>query len=762
MINEEHDAHFNLLCDIGALSDLVAGTADIEAFLNRAVMLVASHLGADVGSIYLLDPSSNELVLRATVGLNPDAVGVIRMGLGQGLVGKTLETARPVRTGQAHRSPGFKYFKEAGEDRFLSFLSVPILRGPEKIGVLVVQKETADYFNDTDEMALKAIASQMAGAIENARLMMHFARISQPDEAPAVDAGMRFIRGESAAPGFAHAPARIDAAARPPLEPDPTLFNTVGGIGDLRKALVETQAQLRRLQDQLTRRLPESAALIFEAHFMILKDPRFVSEIEQRITDGTAPVNAVIAVSRHYMARFAASAHAYLREKAQDIEDLARRLVHNLQTHDTDAGGSATGHIVIAREMFPSDILKLAVDQVSGIVLVSGGVTSHVAIIARSLNIPVVIAHRPELLALKEGTSLLMDADMGNLYIRPNKETLQQFEGKARVDRDILRFANDMRAETHTADGHRVRLMANINLLAELDTALQLKAEGVGLYRTEFPFLVRSSFPSEEEQVQVYRKLFEQMGARPVRIRTLDIGGEKVLPYLDSFKENNPELGLRSIRFSLSMPELFRQQLRAILRAAPAAATLQIMFPMIGSVDDFRAARQAVTAAAEALDREGLQRHPRPATGMMVELPAVVELMDAFAAEADFFSIGTNDFIQYTLGVDRANDAVAAYYRPDHPAVLRAIQRVVTAAMIAKKPISVCGEMAHDPRLMHFLVGIGVTHLSVDPQFLPALQRAISRIRLEDAARWAQALLKETTLDGVEKMLSQIPLFGSP
>jgi phosphotransferase system enzyme I (PtsP) len=589
---------------------------------------------------------------------------------------------------------------------------------------------------------------------------MHFTRISQPDAAPAADTGMRFIRGESASPGFAHAPVRIDAAARPPLEPDLTLSEIGGGIDDLRKALVQTQAQLRHLQDQLTRRLPESAALIFEAHFMILKDPRFVTEIEQRITDGTPPVNAVIAVSRHYMARFTASTHAYLREKAQDIEDLARRLVHNLQACNTDTGASTTGHIIIARELFPSDILKLAVDQVAGVVLVSGGVTSHVAIIARSLNIPLVIAHEPELLTLEEGTSLLMDADMGNLYIRPTTETLHQFEGKARVDRDIQHLASGMLPKTLTADGHRVHLMANINLLAELDTALQLKAEGVGLYRTEFPFLVRSSFPSEEEQVQVYRKLFEKMGSRAVRIRTLDIGGEKVLPYLDCFKENNPELGLRSIRFSLSMPELFRQQLRAILRAAPVSAALQIMFPMIGSVDDFRAARQAVTAAAAALDREGFQRHPGPATGMMVELPAVVELMDAFTAESDFFSIGTNDFIQYTLGVDRANDAVAAYYRPDHPAVLRSIHRVVGAAMAAKKPISVCGEMAHDPRLMHFLVGIGVTHLSVDPQFLPTLQRAISKMRLEDAARWAQALLKETTLDGVEKMLSQIPIFN--
>ncbi|MFH1982667.1 MAG: phosphoenolpyruvate--protein phosphotransferase [Pseudomonadota bacterium] len=754
-MNDERNGHFNLLCDIGALSDLVAGTTDILEFLNRAVALVACHLEADVGSIYLLDPSADELVLRATVGLNPEAVGVVRMRMGEGLVGKTMETARPVREGRAHLNPAFKYFEEAGEDRFDSFLSVPIRRGAENIGVLVVQKADPEYFSEMDAMALKAIASQMAGAIENARLVMHFARISQPDPVQSMDGDMLFIRGESAAPGFARAPVLIYATAHPPLDVDASLTDYVSGVDGLRRALSETQAQLRHLQSQLTRRLPESAALIFEAHFMILKDPRFTAEIERRIADGEATANAVITVARHYMARFTASAHAYLREKSQDIEDLARRLLRNLKADATSVDTAAVGHIVIARELFPSDILKLAVDQVEGIILVSGGITSHVSIIARSLQIPLVIAHRPELLTLPEGTSVLMDADMGNLYIRPTEKTIRQFEGKDRVARDAVRHAGDTLPETRTTDGHRVHLMANINLLAELDTALQLKAEGVGLYRTEFPFLVRAAFPSEEEQVQVYRKLFDRMERRPVTIRTLDIGGEKVLPYLNSFKENNPELGLRSIRFSLSMPDLFRQQLRAILRAAPPTAELGIMFPMIGSLDDFRAARQAVTDAAMELDREGFLHHPRPALGMMVELPAVVELMDAFAAEVDFFSVGTNDFVQYLLGVDRSNDTVAAYYRADHPAVLRAIHRIAAAAMAAGTPISVCGEMAHDIRFIPFFLGIGIRSLSVDPQFLPAVQKTIANLSLADARSRAHALLAETTLGGMQQLLRQ-------
>ena len=754
-MSDERNGYFNLLCDIGALSDLVAGTTDIAEFLDKAVALVACHLEADVGSIYLLDPSTEELVLRATVGLNPAAVGVIRMRMGEGLVGKTMETALPVREGHAHLSPAFKYFAEAGEDRFDSFLSVPILRGAEKIGVMVVQKEDSDYFSDIDVMALKAIASQLAGAIENARLVMHFLRISQPEPAPSLDSGIQLIRGESASPGFAHAPILLYATAHPSLEADALLSGYVSDVAGLRSALSETQAQLRRLQNQLTQQLPESAALIFEAHFMILKDPQFTAKIEARIAAGEAAANAVIVVARHYMARFAASPHAYLREKSEDIEDLARRLLRNLKVDASDTDNTTAGHIVIARELFPSDILKLAVSRVDGIVLVSGGITSHVSIIARSLNIPLVIAHRPELLALPEGTSLLMDADMGNLYIRPTGKTIRQFEGKNRIGRDASRFAGEMMPATRTTDGHSIRLLANINLLAELDAALDLKAEGVGLYRTEFPFLVRTAFPSEEEQVAVYRKLFTRMGSRPVIIRTLDIGGEKVLPYLDSFKENNPELGLRSIRFSLRSPEVFRQQLRAILRAAPSAAALGIMFPMIGSLDDFRKARQAVSETIEELGRQRLTHHSRPELGMMVELPAVVPLIDAFAAEVDFFSVGTNDFIQYMLGVDRSNDTVADYYRPEHPAVLRGIHRVVTAAVAAGKRISVCGEMAHDVRFIPFFLGIGIRELSVDPQFLPMVQKSITSLALTDAAERSRALLAETTLDGMQRLLQR-------
>jgi phosphotransferase system enzyme I (PtsP) len=303
-----------------------------------------------------------------------------------------------------------------------------------------------------------------------------------------------------------------------------------------------------------------------------------------------------------------------------------------------------------------------------------------------------------------------------------------------------------MQPNTHTRDGARIELFANINLLTELDLANDLKAEGIGLYRSEFPFIVRSAFPSEEEQRIVYSRLFNAMQDKPVYIRTLDIGGDKVLPYLNIPAEDNPELGLRSIRFSLRHRDIFDQQLRAILRSGVHSAQLGIMFPMISSIDEFLAARQAVLSARDALETEGLSFHRDPAIGAMVETPALVHIIDELAREVDFLSIGTNDFIQYLLAVDRTNESVASYFQPHHPSVLRALAHIVNVARRYETPISVCGEVAHQKDFIPFLIGIGVRRLSVDPQFLPATQKQIRKIDTGCAQAYAKHALTVSTL----------------
>jgi phosphotransferase system enzyme I (PtsP) len=743
--------HLAMLCDIGELANLISKSKDIDSFLQQAVQLVACNLNADVGSIYLLDPSNEELVLKATIGLNPQSVGRIRMKVGEGLVGWTLADMRPLREGDASRNPHFKFFEASDEERYHSFLSVPICRGAEKIGVLVVQHRDTDYFDQADVMALRAIASQLAGTVANARLMMDLRQPDRPAERQANVEELRFVKGEATVPGFALAPAAT-LRSGDPLHLDVPDEEFGCGLKDFQRAMKETADQLRRLQEQLVRRLPESAALIFEAHHMILKDPRFTEKVRSEIAAGLPAPSAVRRVAREFIERFEESPNPYIKEKTHDIKDLARRLLFNM--HREKGGGQSPmdGRIVIASQIYPSDVLKLASESVAGIIMVSGGVTSHVAIIARSLQIPMIIAQRKELLHIPEGTEILMDAEIGTIYVAPSAAVRRQFDQRNQVRLQTAGRSGQMRSQTRTRDGLRVELLANINLLSELELARELKAEGVGLYRSEFPFIVRSVFPSEEEQRLVYAQLFKQMEGKPVYIRTLDVGGDKVLPYLDIPQEANPELGLRSIRFSMRYRDVFDQQIRAILRAGVHAHQLGIMFPMISSIDEFDAAHQAVRDAASALSAEGLEHYQKPLIGAMIELPAIGQIIDELAVKADFFSIGTNDFIQYMLAVDRTNQNVAEYYQPYHPAVLRALKHVVRGATQCGKPISVCGEVAHQPEFIPFLIGIGVRRLSVDPQFLPLVQQTVSGLTVAQVEEYAGALSAAATLSMVDEI----------
>ncbi|MBW2602751.1 MAG: phosphoenolpyruvate--protein phosphotransferase [Deltaproteobacteria bacterium] len=753
MMTSKNRDHLNLLCDIGELANLIIGSTDIEGFLQQAVEMVASHLDADVGSIYLYDDAARDLVLKATVGLNPSAVGRVRMKFGEGLVGKTLESLRPICEKRASRNPGFKYFEETDEDRFESFLAVPIHRGNEKIGVLVVQHEHPGYFDDIDVMAMRAIASQLTGAIENARLMIGQDRKTVPFREDDLLERLRFIKGKTASGGFAHAPVTVLKADGESLlshRPDTEFVSTPQ---DFLKAVEATKQQLTDLQDRMTRRLPESASLIFEAHFMILKDSRFVDAMLAKIKQGVSVPEAVRDVAGHYMAFFLSAPSAYLKEKVQDIEDLARRLLKNLCKETSKDTDHAKGRIVVARQLLPSDLLKLASEDVKGIVLVSGGVTSHVAIIARSLKLPMVIAERGDLLDLPDGTPMLLDADIGSIHTRPSETVIRRFEIRNRTQRAEKKAARPILAQTRTRDGESVKLLANINLLSEIKLAKDLKVGGIGLYRTEFPFLVRSHLPSEEEQYLVYKRLCDEMGDREVTIRTLDIGGEKLLPYLEGTKGANPELGLRSIRFSLHHRNVFLQQLRAILRAGSGSGKLKIVFPMISAIDEFRQACYAVEEAMVDLTRKKLPFHPAPELGAMIELPAVLDIIHELAKEADFFSIGTNDLIQYMLAVDRTNEKVAAYYQPCHPSVLRSLHRIIQAAVKAEIEVAVCGEMGHEPEFIPFFIGAGLRTFSVDPHFLRSVQEKIMNLSVSEATAYTRTLLAEPTLEGIRAFL---------
>lgn len=739
-----------MIFSVGELARLFETSDSLESFLQRAVGIIAYHMKAAVCSIYLWDEATQELTLRATQGLSAGSVGRVRLKLGEGITGLAVKELRTIRAARGARHPHFKLIPGLAEEGYEAFLAVPILHGMTRVGALVVQDPQPHYFTANDAKALGAIAAQLATTIEMARLLISLH--SQRGVERGIADTPAWLKGTTITEGLAEGPARVinqaqdwaaEACARAPAGLN---------LADFERALRVAEEQLQQLQQELETRLSDMASLIFNAQLLMLKDSHFAGAMVDEIRAGAGPVEAIVGVVNRYSDLFAASANPRLQEKVQDVRDVGVRLLNNLRV-PTGPAENRRGHVIIARDLLPSDIVKMAAEGAAGFIALGGGTwTSHVAILARSMELPAVLLAEPSLLDLPAETPILMDATQGHVFVRPGREVLERYRA---LREDLRRYAApgaEVAPETYTRDGTRVRLLANINLLSDLTLARRFRAEGIGLYRSEFPFIIRNNFPSEEEQFAIYRKLLDAAGNQPVTFRTLDVGGDKMLSYFPHLNEANPFLGLRALRFSLKHREIFDRQIRALLRAG-ADRDLRIMFPLVSSLDDFLAARQIVDECSAALRREGIPHHERPQLGLMVELPSAVELADELAQAADFLSIGTNDLVQYMLAVDRTNDAMAHLYQYYHPAVLRAVARVARAAQERKREISLCGDMAAEQRMTPFLLGIGLRCFSVDPHAIPALQRCIQTVHLDEARRQAQELLSLGTLREVAERL---------
>ena len=740
-----------LLCDISELNHLFRDSVSVENFLERTVEMVMHHMKTEVCSIYLYDEDTEDLVLKASEGLHRDSVGHIKMKIGDGLTGKALKELRPICVTKASKDPDFKPFIGSGEEDYENFLAVPIMRGVSRIGVLVVQRKKRRKFSEADILACKAVASQLANIIENAKFLMAMHAPVEEKTASEIKSDLNFIKGKVASEGYAFSEAVVVDQEKAFANLMKKKTHTTRTIEDFDRALSQTQVQLEQLQDRVEEKLSDAASLIFASHLLILKDKEFVGAMRKLIEDGANPAKAILQISHQFIDIFAISNHLQVREKVQDVEDLVIRLMANLESEGQPIANYGK-RVVIARELFPSDLLRMSSEDVSGIVLVGGGVTSHLSILARSLAIPMVIANNIELMSIPKRVPVLIDADQGNIYVDPSEEVLSGFVEKNKASAAAKLKLTDVKPKTHSADGAQVHLLANINLIGDIKTAHNLKCEGVGLYRTEFPFIIRSDFPSEQEQFATYKKLFDEMKGKPITFRTLDIGGDKVLSYYHDAKEQNPAMGMRSIRFSLQNKGVFTKQIRAILRAG-AHSDLRIMFPMISSLEEFIEAREVVRNCSEMLTHEGAEHNSSPKIGMMVELPSVIGLMSTFAEEADFFSIGTNDFIQFMLGVDRTNENVENFYLPYHPSVLGGVSKVIKVAISKGKEVSVCGDMAHDIAYTNFLLGVGLKNFSIEPTYMSKLQKTIEQIDINEAKVFAEQLLAETSLKKIAHLL---------
>ncbi len=751
----------DLVCDVAELISVFDADEKGKDILQSVVSTVAWHMRAAVCSIYIYDEENEELTLRATQGLSPDAIGKVKMKLGEGITGRALRELRPICVGQASKSSWNYYFPGINEEKYEALLVVPILRRLRRIGALVVQDGVANYFSSNDTKALRAIAAQLASVIENVRLLSDVREEAERLEEPPVVRSIPkegILRGRSASSGTAQGKAlTLDSS-----QSESCILPGVDGhnysLEDFQEAIDKTALQINKLQKEISEELADVAVLIFSAHLLILEDEQFSGRIRDLIKEGIPALKAIATVVNEYVEVFSNSKMPLIREKVLDVKDLGNRLVRNLLDEETD-NGDYHGQIIIAHELLPSDILKLSAENVEGFI-VSSGVTSHNAIICRSLGIPMVAVSRDLADGIVDGEELLMDAEQGIIYLQPGEEVYAKYK-ELDATWQALHSAADVKKKTLTKCGQPMHIYANINLLSDLKPAKKFKAEGVGLYRSEFPFIVRDDFPTEEEQFVIYKKITDQMKGKLITFRTLDIGGDKMLSYHSNDSEANPFLGMRAIRFSLQNKDIFCQQLRAFLRAGVGENT-RIMFPLVSSVDDFDEAKAIVHQCMDELEEAGIPFNRDTKLGVMMELPSAVEVADELAKEADFLSIGSNDLIQYILAVDRTNEQVSNLYLAHHPAILRAINRIVTAARTHGKDVSICGDLAADPRMLPFLLGVGLKNFSIDIVNAPTVQRLVNATSLKGAKAFADALLKFGRVSKVEAYLAASDLISSP
>lgn len=526
----------------------------------------------------------------------------------------------------------------------------------------------------------------------------------------------------------------------------------------LAAAANEVSAQLAAMAEAMTEQVGAHAAEILAGQSMMLADPFMRGQMEEQIAAGATAEAAVDAVCQNFIQMFGAMEDELMRQRATDIGDLRARLLKTLLgIEDVDLASAPAGSVLVARDFTPSMTVGIRRENVAGIITEVGGATSHSAILARALEIPAVLGVPGALEAIATGAAVALDGERGHVYVEPDERTRKDYEArKAEFESQRQLLKQYLGKPTVTAEGRPVALYANIGKPQDAQAALEKGAEGIGLFRTEFLFMDRAGLPTEEEQLAAYRQVAALFAGKEVVIRTLDVGGDKAIPYLHMEKEENPFLGHRAIRYCLDEPEIYLVQLRALLRAGADHKNIKIMLPLVTGVEELRAAKRLLEQAKQQLAAEGLPFDENAPVGVMIETPAAALSADILAGEAAFFSIGTNDLTQYTLAVDRGNPAVAKLYTHFHPAVLRSIKAVIEAGKAAHIPVGMCGEAAADPALLPLLLAWGLDEFSVSPSAVLATRRAVSLWNTADAAFAAGEAMKLSATESIVGCLESL------
>jgi phosphotransferase system enzyme I (PtsP) len=744
---------------IRSVTRTILESRDIQPALDAVTRLISEKMGVEVCSIYLRDTDADgggaRLRLATGHGLNRGALAEVTLDTGEGLTGAVYSGGEILNIAHPHKDARFKFFPGLGEDKLESFLGIPIPPGKAGgSGVLILQGVEAVPFGPTVEDLAYTLAAQLGTLLES-RLLADPAAIRDIRPAAPSKEAPPFLRAQTAFGGVADGPVMVLKTQH--------VWDTVfftesadpeGEIALLEKALERAREESRRLRHRAGEIFAEMDARIFETHEQFLADEEYIGMMRAHIREKrTTAVFAAKFATRETAKAFQDSGVPLLAARAADLRDVGLRLLNALgEANDRfqPANGSDQGVIVVALELLPSDLVYLQSRKILGILCETGGSTSHAAILARSLDIPCFIGMPGLTGFLPSGTRVILDGNSGLVYIRPDAHVVREYQRLLASARARPASAKIREGGDRTRDGHPVQISGNVSLLSDLNLMRRFGIRSVGLYRSEFFFMIRNSFPDEDAQFRVYSQVMERCGSFGVTFRLLDVGGDKPLKYFDWGREDNPSLGWRSIRMLLQRPDIMQPHLRALLRAAQLG-DMRLVLPMISTLRELREIKALLNEAARGLEAEKGRALRVPPVGIMIEIPSTVIQIEAFLAESDFLCLGTNDLIQYMFAIDRGNARVAEYHHPYHPAFLHALKRVADAAHAAGKPVTVCGEMAGDPLALPLLLGLGLTSLSISPGAADGVRDALERFDMPACRELVGRALELSTADEIRR-----------
>lgn len=719
--------------------------------LDDALFVVVQHLiktlEVQACSIFVTEAEDHHFILKAAEGIDSSLIGKMRIAYGKDLIGIVAKNQEPLQIEDAKVDTQFSKPSYLDKGNFRAYLAVPILFQRRSIGVLIVQQEEPRKFDDAEEAFLMTLAAWLA------KFIATHAEISLNGKNQSLKS--MILTGISASNGIAigHG-ALVYSAADLDDIPDCEVDDVDLEIERYQKALEATKIETKILGDRMRSQLSEEEQLLFDVYLKILESEHLNEKVIKKIKQKQWAPGALRRVIHHYASQFEAMDNDYFRERVTDFKDLGRRILKHLQEEKIEEIEYPRQTILIGENVTATQLAEVPEGHLVGIVSIHGSNNSHVSILARSMGIPAVMGVRELPISQLHGKTLIIDGYFGQVHISPDLSLLESYQELQHEEEVLTADLEKLRLlPTETKDGHRIELLINAGLMADMGDALSAHADGIGLYRTEVPFMMRDRFPSVEEQRVIYRQLLTIFSPRPVVIRLLDIGGDKMLPYFQ-MEQENPSLGWRGIRVLLDHQDIFLNQLRALFKASVGLNNLKIIIPMITSIDELDASLKLIHRVHQEVIQEGVEV-AMPEIGAMIEVPSAVYQTEVIARKVSFLSVGTNDLTQYTLAVDRNNEQVASLYDSLHPAIIQSLLNIVTAAQKQNTPVSVCGEMAGDPLSVILLLGMGYGSFSMNVTNLLRVKSVIRQFTLERAKNVLEKVLSCHHASEVRSCLEQ-------